>query len=95
MNLKPLDDRVVVQRRKAGETTVGGIFLPEMSREKPQRAKVVAVGPGRMLDSGERVPVEVKVDDDVLVGKWDGTEVKVDGDEYLILCEKDILARFV
>ncbi len=92
--LEPLDDRVVVQRLEAEEKTAGGIVLPETAKEKPQKAKVIAVGPGRTLDSGERAPVEVKVGDTILVGKYSGTEVKVEGEEYVIMRESDILAKF-
>jgi chaperonin GroES len=94
MTLEPLDDRVVVQRLEAEEKTAGGIVLPETAKEKPQKAKVIAVGPGRTLDSGERAPVEVKVGDTILVGKYSGTEVKVEGEEYVIMRESDILAKF-
>ncbi len=94
ITLEPLDDRVVVQRLEAEEKTAGGIVLPETAKEKPQKAKVIAVGPGRTLDSGERAPVEVKVGDTILVGKYSGTEVKVEGEEYVIMRESDILAKF-
>ena len=94
ITLEPLDDRVVVQRLEAEEKTAGGIVLPETAKEKPQKAKVIAVGPGRTLDSGERAPVEVKVGDTILVGKYSGSEVKVEGEEYVIMRESDILAKF-
>ena len=94
ITLEPLDDRVVVQRLEAEEKTAGGIVLPETAKEKPQKAKVIAVGPGRTLDSGERAPVEVKVGDTILVGKYSGSEVKVEGEEYVIMLESDILAKF-
>ncbi len=94
ITLEPLDDRVVVQRLEAEEKTAGGIVLPETAKEKPQKAKVIAVGPGRTLDSGERAPVEVAVGDTILVGKYSGTEVKVEGEEYVIMRESDILAKF-
>ncbi len=94
IELEPLDDRVVVQRLEAEEKTTGGIVLPETAKEKPQKAKVIAVGPGRTLDSGERAPVEVKAGDTILVGKYSGTEVKVEGEEYVIMRESDILAKF-
>ena len=94
IELEPLDDRVVVQRLEAEEKTAGGIVLPETAKEKPQKAKVIAVGPGRTLDSGERAPVEVKAGDTILVGKYSGTEVKVEGEEYVIMRESDILAKF-
>jgi chaperonin GroES len=95
MQLKPLDDRVVVQPLEAEETTAGGIVLPDAAQEKPQRGKVVAVGPGRLLDSGERCAVALRVGDEVLFGKYGGTEIEVDGEEVKILRESDILAKFV
>ena len=93
MTLKPLDDRVVVEPMEAEETTAGGIVLPDAAKEKPQRGKVVAVGPGRLLDSGERVKVGVVVGDEVLFGKYGGTEIEVEGQEVKILRESDILAK--
>jgi chaperonin GroES len=93
MQLKPLDDRVVVEPMEAEETTAGGIVLPDAAKEKPQRGKVVAVGPGRLLDSGERCAVGVKVGDHVLFGKYGGTEIEVEGTEVKILRESDILAK--
>ena len=95
MQLKPLDDRVVVEPLDAEETTAGGIVLPDAAREKPQRGKVLAVGPGRLLDSGERCAVCVVVGDEVLFGKYGGTDIEVDGDEVKILRESDILAKIV
>jgi chaperonin GroES len=95
MQLKPLDDRVVVQPLDAEETTAGGIVLPDAAQEKPQRGKVVAVGPGRLLDSGERSAVSVTVGDEVLFGKYGGTDIEVEGDEVKILRESDILAKIV
>ena len=93
MTLKPLDDRVVVEPVEAEETTAGGIVLPDAAKEKPQRGKVVAVGPGRLLDSGERCKVSVAVGDEVLFGKYGGTEIEVEGQEVKILRESDILAK--
>ena len=93
MQLKPLDDRVVVQPLEAEETTAGGIVLPDAAKEKPQRGTVVAVGPGRLLDSGDRVAVSVKVGDQVLFGKYGGTDIEVEGEEVKILRESDILAK--
>jgi len=90
--IKPLDDRVVVQRLKEEEKTAGGIFLPETAKEKPQQAKVIATGPGRMLDSGERAKLNVKKGDVVIFAKFSGTEVEVDGKELLIMRESDLLA---
>lgn len=90
--LKPLADRVVVKVVEQEEKTKGGIVLPDTAKEKPQQAEVIAVGPGKLLDNGERAPMEVKVGDKVVFAKYGGTEVKVDGEEYLILRESDILA---
>lgn len=95
MTLNPLDDRVVVKPLDAEEMTAGGIVLPDSAKEKPQRGKVVAVGPGRLLDSGERSAVSVTVGDEVLFGKYGGTEIEVDGEEIKILREGDILAKIV
>ncbi len=95
MRLNPLDDRVVVQPLEAEEVTAGGIVLPDSAKEKPQRGKVVAVGPGRLLDSGERSPIGLVSGDEVLFGKYGGTEVEVDGQEYKILRESDVLAKIV
>ncbi|HHU32505.1 MAG: co-chaperone GroES [Zhaonellaceae bacterium] len=90
--IKPLADRVVVKVISAEEKTKGGIVLPDTAKEKPQVAEVVAVGPGRILDNGNRLAPEVKVGDKVIFSKYSGTEVKIDGVEYLILRESDILA---
>lgn len=92
--LRPLDDRVVVKRIEAEEKTAGGIFLPDNAKEKPQKGEVIAVGPGKLLDSGTRATPDVAAGDTVLFGKYSGTEVKVDGTEYLIMRETDILAKF-
>lgn len=93
MALKPLDDRVVVEPLSAEEKTAGGIVLPDSAKEKPQRGKVVAVGPGRLLDSGERHPIALVVGDEVLFSKYSGTEIEVDGVDVKILRESDILAK--
>ena len=93
VSLVPLDDRVVVERLEAEETTAGGIVIPDTAKEKPQKARVVAAGPGKQLDNGERAPMGVAVGDLVLLGKYSGTEVTVTGEEYVILRESDILAR--
>ena len=93
MTLNPRDDRVVGQAMDAEETTAGGIVLPDAAREKPQRGTVLAIGPGRLLDSGERCAVSVTVGDEVLFGKYGGTDIEVDGDEVKILRESDILAK--
>jgi chaperonin GroES len=90
-NVKPLRDRVLVKRIEEAEQKVGGIIVPDTAKEKPQQAEVVAVGTGRLLDSGERVAMSVKAGDKVLIGKWSGTDVKIDGEEYVILKEDDIL----
>ncbi len=95
MPLKPLDDRVVVEPLDAEETTAGGIVLPDAAQEKQQRGKVVAVGPGRLLDSGERCAVSVKVGDEVLFGKYGGSEIEIDGKDVKVLRESDILAKVV
>ena len=95
MQLNPLDDRVVVQQIEAEETTAGGIVLPDAAKEKPQRGSVVAVGPGRLLESGERCAVCLEVGDEVLFGKYGGTDIEVDGEEVKILRESDILAKIV
>jgi chaperonin GroES len=90
--LKPLGDRVVIEVIETEEKTASGIVLPDTAKEKPQEGKVVAVGKGRVLDSGERVAPEVEVGDRIIFSKYAGTEVKYDGKEYLILRESDILA---
>ncbi|HHT02484.1 MAG TPA: co-chaperone GroES [Firmicutes bacterium] len=90
--LKPLGDRVIVKVITAEEKTKGGIVLPDTAKEKPQEGEVVAVGPGRVLDNGERLAPEVKVGDRVVFAKYSGTEVKVDGEDYLVVRESDILA---
>jgi chaperonin GroES len=89
--IKPLDDRILVQQGKAEETTPGGIVLPDTAKEKPQRGTVKAVGPGKLLDSGERGSMGVKVGDEVYYGKYTGTEVELDGEKYVILKESDVL----
>ena len=91
MAIRPLHDRILVKRVKEEETTKGGIIIPDTAKEKPIEAKVVAVGTGRLLDSGEVRPLAVKAGDLVLFGKYGGTEVKIDGEEHLILREDDIL----
>ncbi|GGE85624.1 co-chaperone GroES [Priestia taiwanensis] len=90
--LKPLGDRVVIELVETEEKTASGIVLPDSAKEKPQEGKVVAVGTGRVLDSGERVAVEVAVGDRIIFSKYSGTEVKFEGNEYLVLRESDILA---
>jgi chaperonin GroES len=93
--LRPLDDRVVVRPLEAEEVTAGGIYLPDAAKEKPQRGKVVAAGPGKLLDSGNRGELSVKVGDEVIFGKYGGSEVEVDGEDLKILRESDILAKVV
>ena len=91
MKLRPLQDRILVQRVEEETTTKGGIIIPDTAKEKPAEGKVAAVGNGKVGDDGKRVPLEVKKGDRVLFGKYAGTEVKVDGDEYLIMREDDVL----
>ncbi len=92
MKVKPLADRVLVKRIEEEEQKVGNIIIPDTAKEKPQQGEIVAVGPGSRNDKGEVVPLEVKVGDKVLFSKYAGTEVKIDGEEYLIMRESDILA---
>ncbi len=91
--LEPLDDRIVIKRLDAEEKTAGGILLPDNAKEKPQRGEIVATGPGRLMDNGKRAELEVKVGDQVLFGKYSGTEVKVGGEDVLIMREADLLAK--
>jgi chaperonin GroES len=93
MHLKPLDDRVVVEPVDAETTTAGGIVLPDTAKEKPQRGKVKAVGPGRLLDTGTRCQMSVLIGDEVLFSKYGGTDIEVDGKDVKILRESDILAK--
>jgi len=92
MAVKPLDDRVLVKQGDAEQMTAGGIVLPDSAQEKPQQGKVIATGPGKLLDSGQRGKLSVKKGDEIFYGKYAGTEIKIDGDEYVILRESDILA---
>ncbi len=92
MILKPLSDRVVLKAVEAEEKTKGGIVLPDTAKDKPQEGEVIAVGPGRVLDDGKTLTPEVKVGQRVIYSKYSGTEIKVDGEEYLIVRESDILA---
>ena len=92
MNLKPLGDRIVVEPIEQEEQTALGIFLPETAKEKPQQGKVIAAGPGARKDTGERIVMDVKVGDKVLYARYAGTNVELDGKEYLILKESDVLA---
>lgn len=94
MSIRPLHDRVVIQRLEEERTSPGGIVIPDTVAEKPMKGKVVAVGHGKALDNGERRPVEVKPGDQVLFGKYAGTEVKIDGEDYLVMREDDVMAVF-
>ena len=89
--IRPLDDRVVVRPLEAEQVSAGGIVLPDTAKEKPQKGEIIAIGPGRMLDSGDRGGLSVKVGDQVFYGKYAGTEVKVEGEEFKIMRETDIL----
>ena len=91
MDLRPLHDRVLVKRLDEGEQKVGGIIIPDTAKEKPQQAEVKAVGNGKLLESGERVALDVKPGDRILFGKYSGSDIKIDGEEYLILKEDEIL----
>jgi chaperonin GroES len=91
MKFRPLHDRVVVERVTAEEKTAGGIIIPDTAKEKPQQGKIIAVGPGGRDENGKLIPMDVKAGDHVLFGKWSGTEVKIDGHDYLIMKESDIM----
>ena len=91
MNIRPLQDRVVVKRMEEETTSAGGIVIPDSATEKPIRGEVVAVGTGKLLDNGKKHPVDLKVGDTVLFGKYSGTEVKIDDEEYLVMREDDIM----
>jgi chaperonin GroES len=91
MKFRPLHDRVVVERITAEEKTAGGIIIPDTAKEKPQQGKIIAVGPGGRDENGKLIPIDVKAGDLVLFGKWSGTEVKIDGHDYLIMKESDIM----
>ena len=93
MKLKPLGDRLIVQATDEDETTASGIVLPDTAKEKPQKGKVLAVGDGKLDDDGKRVPLDVAEGDDVLYSKYGGTEIKVDGEDLLVLRESDVLAK--
>ncbi len=92
MTLKPLNDRVLVKRLESEEKTAGGLYIPDTAKEKPSKGEIVAAGPGRVAEDGKRIALEVKVGDAVLFNKYAGTEVKIDGTEYLVMREDDILA---
>lgn len=91
MNLKPLDDRIVIKQSEAVEKTAGGIILPDTAKEKPQIGKVVAAGPGKLLDDGKRASMSVKINDEVIYAKYIGSDVEIDGEKYVILRESDVL----
>ena len=91
MTFRPLHDRVVVKRLEGEEKTKGGIIIPDSSNEKPQEGKIIAVGPGARDESGKLVPLDLKVGDNILFGKWSGSEVKIDGEDLLIMKESDVL----
>ena len=92
MNVRPLHDRIIVQRIEEGEQKVGGIIIPDSAKEKPQQGKVIAAGSGKVKDDGNRTPLDVKAGDLILFGKYSGQEIKLDGEEYLIMREDEVLA---
>ena len=92
MNVRPLHDRIIVQRIEEGEQKVGGIIIPDTAKEKPQQGKVIAAGAGKTKDDGKRQPLDVKAGDTILFGKYSGQEIKLDGEEYLIMREDEVLA---
>jgi chaperonin GroES len=95
MKFRPLHDRVVIERIDAEAKTAGGVIIPDTAKEKPQQGKVIAVGPGGRDENGKLIPIDVKVGDRILFGKWSGTEVKIDAREYLIMNESDIMGVLV
>ena len=90
--IRPLHDRILVKREEEGEEKIGGIIIPDSAKEKPQRGKVVAAGNGKITEDGKKLPLDVKSGDRILFGKYSGNEVKIDGEDYLILREEDVLA---
>ena len=92
MNVRPLGDKILVQRLEAEERTASGIYLPESAKEKPQQAKVIRVGDGRELDNGQRAPFTVQEGDTVIIGKWGGTEIKIEDEDYMVMGEDEVLA---
>jgi chaperonin GroES len=92
MNVRPLHDRIIVQRIEEGEQKIGGIIIPDTAKEKPQQGKVIAVGQGKYKDDGNRQPLDVKAGDTILFGKYSGQEIKIDGEENLIMREDEVLA---
>src|SRR5438309_11785302 len=92
MNIRPLHDRIIVQRLEEGEQKVGGIIIPDTAKEKPQQGKVIAAGNGKTKDDGKRIPLDVSAGDTILFGKYSGQEIKLDGEDYLIVREDEVLA---
>ena len=92
MNVRPLHDRIIVQRLEEGEQKIGGIIIPDSAKEKPQQGRVIAAGAGKTKDDGKRQPLDVKAGDTILFGKYSGQEIKLDGEEYLIMREDEVLA---
>ena len=92
MNVRPLHDRIIVQRLEEGEQVIGGIIVPDSAKEKPQQGKVIAAGNGKVKDDGKRIALDVKAGDTILFGKYSGQEIKLDGEEYLIMREDEVLA---
>jgi chaperonin GroES len=92
MNVRPLHDRIIVQRLEEGEQKIGGIIIPDSAKEKPQQGKVIAAGSGKVKDDGKRIPLDVKSGDLILFGKYSGQEIKLEGDEFLIMREDEVLA---
>ena len=92
ISIKPLEDRIVIRQVEAEQTTASGLVIPDTAKEKPQEGEVIAVGPGRVDDNGNRIPVDVKVGDTVIYSRYGGTEVKYDGQEFQILSSRDVLA---
>ena len=91
VNIRPLNDRIIVRRLEEQEQMRGGLYIPDTAKEKPQEGEVLAVGNGKLLENGQRTPIDLKAGDRILFGKYAGTEIKLDGDEYLILREDDVL----
>jgi chaperonin GroES len=92
MNIRPLHDRIIIQRLEEGEQKVGGIIIPDTAKEKPQQGKVIAAGSGKTKDDGKRIPLDVTAGDTILFGKYSGQEIKLDGEEYLIMKEDEVFA---
>ncbi len=92
MSIRPLQDRILIKRLDEEEQVTGGIIIPDTAKEKPQEAEVIAIGPGKFNDDGERSPMDVSVGDKVLVGKYSGSDIKIDGEDYVILREDEVLA---